>query len=80
MDIVFLFDEGAEGVGVVDDGCAVLAPVEKVVRRTVEQQTEAFEVVGLDVAELIIEPRMHRLRHKTILDQPTIRFVDPTRL
>lgn len=42
MDVVFLFDEGAEGVGVVDDGFAVLAPVEEVVRRTVEQQAEAF--------------------------------------
>jgi hypothetical protein len=51
-------------LGVVDDGFAVLAPVEKVVRRAARQQAEAFEVVGLDVAELIIEPRMHRLRHQ----------------
>ena len=35
MDVVGLFGEGAEGVGVVDDGFAVLAPVKKVVRRAV---------------------------------------------
>ena len=80
MDVVFLFGEGAPALGFVDDGLRILAPVEKVVRRAVEQQAEAFEVVGLDVAELIIEPRIHRLRHKTILYEPTIRFADPASL
>ena len=80
MDVIFLFCERAEGVGVVDDGFAVLAPVEEVVRRTVQQQAEAFEVVRLDVAELIIEPRMHRRRYKAVFDQPAIRFVNPAYL
>jgi hypothetical protein len=70
----FVFDEGAEGVGVVDDGFAVLAPVEKVVRRAVEQQAEAFEVVGLDVADLIIRATNAPSAAQTILDQPAIRF------
>ncbi len=35
LDVVFLFGEGAEGVGVVDDGFASGAPVERVVRREI---------------------------------------------
>ena len=33
LDVVFLFDEGAEGVGVVDDGFASDAPVESITKR-----------------------------------------------
>ena len=48
MDVVFLFGEGAEGVGVVDDGFASSAPVEKVVRRAVKGLSVRFHlsVVG----------------------------------
>ena len=70
--------EGAEGVGVVDDGFVVLAPLEKVVRRAVESQAEAFHLLGADIADPVFCPVARGLSDEAVLDEPSVWTFDTT--